>query len=474
MSCSRSRRIVAALAVSAAMAPNAYAADAPLAEVATTPAQTIQLAAGTAREVSFAAEIESAFVAEPETADVVVLDNRTLFVLGKSPGFTTLSVHAGGDRVGAYAVRVDASPEHAEAVVERIVGDEASVEVETVGAVLYLSGTAESPAEAERLLRSVEAVSTVPVVDALAVETPPQVNLEVLISEVSRNVTRELGIDWSIDINPFVQPLLTWATGTGIRLGTGALQLADTYEYVVNFGDPNAAGGAALDSNQGAEIGTQSNPRGGEGGIALAHMKEINSSKYRATTFLEALAQNGLLTVHARPNLTTVSGQPAEFFSGLEIPIPSITDRGIVGTVYRQTGVSLVFTPTVLGPDQISLAVQPRIREVAAGGATIAGAVVPNINERSASATVELGNGESIAIAGLYSRNATATEAGIPLLKDIPVWGALFRNATETDRSVELIIVATARIVAAAATPAPRAVADSAESALQLENAFYY
>ncbi|MCY4122136.1 MAG: type II and III secretion system protein, partial [Acidobacteria bacterium] len=158
----------------------------------------------------------------------------------------------------------------------------------------------------------------------------------------------------------------------------------------------------------------------------------------------------------------------------LEIPVPTVTDLGNVGTEYRQTGVSLEFTPTVLDEGQISLTVAPRIREVAAGGATIAGAVVPNINERSASTTVELGDGESIAIAGLYRRTRTSTEAGVPLLKDIPVWGALFRNATERDRSVELIIVVTPRIVAAlpAARPAPGAPAPGA-TARQLANEFY-
>ena len=145
-----------------------------------------------------------------------------------------------------------------------------------------------------------------------------------------------------------------------------------------------------------------------------------------------------------------------------------------MATEYHQTGVSLSFTPTVLDADQISLTVLPRIREIAAGGATIAGAVVPNINERSASTTVELGNGESIAIAGLYRRNTTATDSGIPVLKDIPVWGALFRTGRETDRSVELIIVVTARIVAAVPDFSVASGPDPSVSARQLENEFYY
>lgn len=309
-------------------------------------------------------------------------------------------------------------------------------------------------------------------VDALTLETPVQVNLDVLISEVSRNVTRELGIDWSLDLNPFANPLRTLATGAGTRLGTGALELGAIYEQVVEFFDEQSGEPRYVIETD--ELGVQlPRLRPAEGGIVLSHSEIINRGEHRATAFLEALAENGLVVVHARPTLTTVSGEPAEFFSGLSIPVPTIGEQGVVGTEYRETGVNLTFTPTVLASDQISLTVNPRIREVAAGGATIAGTIVPNINERSASTTVELGDGESIAIAGLYRRNATVSESGIPLLKDIPLWGALFRTSSERDRSVELIIVVTARIVAAmpqvaTARPAPR------NSARQLANEFYY
>ena len=235
-------------------------------------------------------------------------------------------------------------------------------------------------------------------------------------------------------------------------------------------------GDQASFANETAELGVVNPLRGGDGSLVLSHSELIQSEKYRATVFLEALAENGLAVVHARPNLTTVSGQPAEFFSGLEIPVPTITDRGTIGTEYRETGVSLKFTPTVLDSSQISLTVEPRIREIAAGGATIAGTIVPNINERSASTTVELGDGESIAIAGLYRRTTTGTNSGVPLLKDIPLWGALFRSSIEREQSVELIIVVTPRIVSAA--PALASTAGVAglpgASARQLANEFYY
>ena len=466
------RRSAAVLLATALSAFNCPAAEQPVA----TDGLLLELAAGTARQLAFETDVATAFIADADTADVNVLGPRILFVLGKAPGVTTLRVHAADDTlIRAYAVRVHAPADHARTIVARIAGEGSGITVEPVGGALFVSGTAASPSQAERLLRGIAAVSAAPVVDALAIEDPPQVNLEVLISEVSRSVTNELGIDWSVDFNPFAHPLSTWATATGLRLGTGALGLAQIYQQTITFGDPNADDAEGVFTNEINEVGVDTAVRrGGDGGISLVHGKEVNSGKYRATAFLDALAQNGLLVVHARPNLTTVSGAPAEFFSGLEIPVPSITDRGVVGTVYRQTGVSLLFTPTVLSRDHISLLVEPRIRELAGGGTAIAGALVPNINERSARATVELADGESIAIAGLYSRNATASESGIPLLKDIPVWGALFRSAKQTDQSVELVIIVTARIVAAAPAPPASAATPAARSAQQLENAFYY
>ena len=414
---------------------------------------TLHLAPGVSTTIVVEQVIGTALIADPAIADVVVVDDRTLSVVGRAAGITTLRIHDTTSRLLAhYSVHVQLQTGFASVAVERIAGRASGIDVVSVGNALLVSGEAKDPGQAERLLRAVGAVAgDAPVIDALTLRQAAQVNLDVLISEVARNVTRELGIDWSLDINPFLHPLRTWASGTGVRLATGAVQLANVYEQVVEFAGgvtADAPDGAPPATNEISEIGVLQPTRAAGSGVVLAQAKEVNSGKYRVTAFLEALAENGLAVTHARPTLTTVSGKPAEFFSGLEIPVPVISDRA-VGTEYRQTGVSLSFTPTVLSDSQISLSVQPRIREIAAGSATIAGAIVPNINERSASTTVELGDGESIAIAGLYRRNSTYSKGGIPLLQDIPVWGALFRTERDTDRSVELVIVVTARIVAA-------------------------
>ena len=441
------------------------------------PGETVELASGQAVTLAFDADIGTALIADPETADVEVLNLRKVFVFGRSPNITSLKVYdQAGELLGAYAVRVNAQHDHAQTVVDRIAGLNSDIEVDAVGDALFVSGQATSPSQAERVLRGIRAVAGErPVVDALSLEAQVQVNLEVVISEVSRNITQELGINWGVDINPFVDPLRTLVTG--IRLATGPLRVQPTHQQALQFvalgSDGTATPSSTIETN---ELGIALPSRGGDGRLVLAHYEPFASSKYRVTTFLEALARNGLAVVHARPNLTVVSGESAEFNSGLEIPVPTATQFGLIGTEYQETGVNLRFTPVVLSKNQISLNVQPRIREVTTGGATIGGTNVPSINRRSASTTIELGDGQSIAIAGLYRRNTTSSQAGIPLLKDIPVWGALFRTTQETSRSVELIIVVTPHIVAPTGTSL--ASADSsrnpADSAQRLGNEFYF
>ena len=437
----------------------------------------VVLSPGMAEGIALVADAEAAIVADPAVADVAVVDPRHLVVLAKAPGITNVDVRgAGGLPLASYAVRVDVQTDHASQIVAHLAGG-SGIRVDAVGGTLLVSGTAESPAQAARVLEGVRAVAGGDVIDALDLAAPVQVSLEVLISEVSRTVANELGIDWSVDLNPF-DDVARWVWGTGVRLGTGAYQVGRVFEQEIVGVDPST--GYVAFELETDELGTALPAvRGGDGGIVLSKTHEINSGKYRLTGFLDALARNGLVTVHARPSLTTMSGEPAEFFSGLEVPVPAISERGVVATEYQQTGVGLKFTPTVLSNEQISLTVNAEVRELAIGGTTIAGAQVPNINERSASTTVELADGESIAIAGLYRRSTSSSDSGVPLLKDVPWWGALFSTTAERDDSAELVIVVTPTIVAgvsgaAAGLTAAGAGHDAGTTARRIGNEFHY
>ena len=170
-------RSIAFLAIAVVGALCASAVAAPAVE----PAEEIRLAPGEATRLEFDEEIGNVIVANPETADVEILDGRNVFVLGLSPNVTSLKVYGKENRLlGAYAVRVHAQSLHAETVVAHIAGEDSDVSVNSVGDALFVTGRAASPAQAERLLRSIRAVSgNTPVVDALSLKTPAQVNLEV-------------------------------------------------------------------------------------------------------------------------------------------------------------------------------------------------------------------------------------------------------------------------------------------------------
>ena len=198
--------------------------------------ETVLLLPGRSVTLSFENDIGTALIVDPDTADVEVLDIRNIAVLGYAPGITRLDVYDTSNALlGTYQVEVRTQQsEDAQAVVSRIVGEDADIRVDSIGDTLFVAGEAKSPSQAELVMRAVRTVAgETQVVDAVSLDSPVQVNLEAVISEVSRNVTRELGIDWSLDINPFAHPLRTMVSG--VRLGTGALQIADVYSQALSF-----------------------------------------------------------------------------------------------------------------------------------------------------------------------------------------------------------------------------------------------
>ncbi len=136
---------------------------------------------------------------------------------------------------------------------------------------------------------------------------------------------------------------------------------------------------------------------------------------------IDALASAGLATVLARPNITAVSGETASFFSGGEYPLPSGVKDGQITFDYKKYGVLLDFVPTVINSKRIALTVRPEVSQrVGTDSLKIFDAEIPVIDVRRAETTIEVGNGESIVIAGLYRNQSDSTEVGVPGLKDIP------------------------------------------------------
>ena len=178
---------------------------------------------------------------------------------------------------------------------------------------------------------------------------------------------------------------------------------------------------------------------------------------------IDALAQAGLANVLARPNVTAVSGEPASFFSGGEYPLPTGFDEGVIVFEYKKYGILLDFIPTVIDSGRIVLNVRPEVSEPSLNQSVqVVGVSIPVINVRRAETTVEVGNGESIVIAGLFRNSSNTREAGVPFLKDVPGLGTLFGHRSSRSEELELIVIVTARLVRAnqapeeARAPAPR------------------
>ena len=158
--------------------------------------------------------------------------------------------------------------------------------------------------------------------------------------------------------------------------------------------------------------------------------------------------EDGLVKILAEPTLITISGQSANFLAGGEFPVPVPQGLGTVGIEYKQFGVGLIFTPIVLSKDKISIQVTPEVSELDfSTGVLIEGFVTPGITTRRASTTVELGDGQSFAIAGLLRETILTDVAKYPLLGDIPILGLLFQSKSFQKRETELVIIVTPHLV---------------------------
>jgi pilus assembly protein CpaC len=237
-----------------------------------------------------------------------------------------------------------------------------------------------------------------------------QVMLEVRIAEMSRSLTRRLGINF-------------------------AAQKGD--QFAISL----LGGLAGLDEGVPAVESLLAGP-------AVNSLFRFDTGDWTWTGFMDALNEDGLLKILAEPTLTTLSGQSANFLAGGEFPVPVPQGLGTVGIEYKPFGVGLIFEPTVLSKEKISIQVTPEVSELDfSTAAVIEGFVTPGITTRRASTTVELGDGQSFAIAGLLRDSVLTDVQKFPLLGDIPILGVLFQSKSFIKRETELVIVVTPHLV---------------------------
>ncbi|HEV2748834.1 MAG TPA: type II and III secretion system protein family protein [Allosphingosinicella sp.] len=379
------------------------------------PENDVALSAGTGRLVQLDGTMSDLFVANDGIADVQVRSANQIYIFGKSAGETTVyATSRAGKVIYSANVRVGTNIGSVDDMLHIAMPD-AQIRATSMNGMLLLTGTVAAPADVEEAGRLVQAFvgEGTQVISRLKTATPLQVTLQVKIAEVSRSLIREIGVNLT-SADPT-------GGGIGFLIGRGR-----------NFGRFNAAGGFVsrrpTDSTTITAIGNIL-------GVDVAGALDLNEN-------------SGLVTTLAEPTLTALSGETASFLAGGEFPIP--TAQGINGTSidFKEYGVSLAFTPTVLEGGRISMRVRPEVSELSSEGAIkLNGFEIPSLTTRRAETTVELGSGQSFMIGGLLRNGGNNSVEKTPFLGDIPILGALFRSQSFRRNETELVIIVTPYLV---------------------------
>jgi pilus assembly protein CpaC len=421
------------------------------APIATTPTQVtaptkvtaaiepLKVMAGASRMITMPARIESVVVAQPNIADAKPVSPKDVVIVGKTVGTSDMVIHLESGESITQRVQVELDKADMEARIARIFG--VKVQVDDLGGTVALRGTIPDVATASLIQKYMDSTG-MKWTDLTKIEGLQQVQLRVRIAEASRTALRELAFGGVFGGNsafggyqspggtPF-QPVSIAPMNPQNVTTNGA---TTTTSNVVGPGQPN--------------FGFSGTP------VSSATTLFVGVPGADLEIFMRALTENRYVRLLAEPNLVAISGEKASFLVGGEFPVPVVQGNSVGGgaatvTVeYKSFGVRLTFRPEVLGEGRIRLEVAPEVSELSEVGALVQnGFTVPGVSVRRSSSTVELGNGQSFAMAGLLRSKDQGKVAKIPVLGDLPWLGVLFRSVRYEQDETELVVIVTATTV---------------------------
>ena len=410
------------------------------------PTTTVSVAVSKGVLISLPEAAKTVFVADPEVASFQVAGERRVLVFGRMPGQTTVfALGESDDPIYSANVTVayDTSLMHAAL---RREFPSLNLKLTPVYDGVAVSGKVPSAETAAQVIAMLDSFVRVPaaatgnaantaessnkegdgdttpsgagtgsgtlstrnakIINRLTITMPTQVTIRVRVAEVSRTLSEQLGVKWQFGREAFLggEKLLVGLSGSAVSSGV---------TFATSTGITGSTGGMPVDLG----------------------------------VLIDALALENLVSILAEPNLSVMSGETANFLAGGEIPFPTSDGDGGTGVDFKEFGVLLGVTPTILSPNRISLRLRPEVSEPStANGVVIQGAVVPGFTTRRAETTVELASGQSVAIGGLLQNSITNEVSKIPLLGDIPIIGALARSKAFKRGETELVTIATAYI----------------------------
>ncbi|RWM80975.1 MAG: type II and III secretion system protein family protein [Mesorhizobium sp.] len=363
---------------------------------------TVDLPVGQGRLLRFNEPVESVLIADTTIADLQVVSSGMVYVFGLKPGLTNLIAITADERVEATAqfrVTPDVTPANE---AKHAMQPNSATNLSIFGTRIVATGEARGVEEAtdvDNIARTFSPPDQPPLND-MTVQGSQQVNIRVRFAEVSRTELQSYGVDWSV----------------GYRSG------GFEFNMFQDNGVPSGAGNFGLNMDQ---------------------THGINFD-----ILIEALQRNGIVKILAEPNLTAMTGQTARFLAGGEIPVPIPQGTDVVTVQYKPFGVSLGFTPTLIGRNRIALHVQPEVSSLSEAGSVSAnGFAMPSFVVRRADTTVEVASGQTFAIAGLFQQRTSRNLEKFPVLGDVPVLGPLFQSQRFQREETELVILITPYLV---------------------------
>lgn len=371
-------------------------------DLATTSVMRINLPVSQAVTVTLSSPAARIVAADSLIADAQPITDRSIFLVGKSFGTTTVNLYnTDGKPIGLLAVTVGADTDDIARSIRAAIPN-SSVKVSSVNGRIRLSGNVpDALAREKALLVAAQYLTPLdtasgppPIIDTMTIVGGQQVNLEVRILEANRGAGRELGFNWGIN-------------GTQI-IGDGPGGPTDNAQSFSQF---------------------------------ITSILGIGGMDIRVA--ITALEQKNLVRTLAEPNLTTLSGVQASFLAGGQLPLRVNEGDGKYSITYKDFGVRLVFTPVVLEGDRIQIKLTPEVSSI--GGFTEAGD--PVFNTRNLDATVELRDGQSFSVAGLLQNDTRLKQNQLPWVGDVPIIGSLFKSSSYQKNESELVVIVTPRLV---------------------------
>jgi pilus assembly protein CpaC len=408
--------------------------------------KTLQLKLGGSDIINTVAPFKRVTIANPDIADVVVLSPSEIYVYGKEVGFTSMILWESGQDKTVLDVVISLDITALKEQLHELYPNQ-DVQVYASETGVVLSGTVSGPEVVEQVLRLTRTFLPVKaegrgdmggsgrsgagITNLMKVGNLQQVLLEVTFAEVSRDSGRDLQVGMGLN---------NMGTDLGNDFSRGAVGVnpLNITNNGVPFGVDPITGDNVLQATGSLLFNFVNNPANIF--VEIDHF----------TAALQFLESEGLARTLAEPRLVTQSGQEASFLAGGEYPIPVVQSTGADGNVvtieFKEFGVGLAFTPVVMSDGKISLKVSPSVSTIVDTASTSAG-LVPILTTRKLNTTVQLHDGQTLALAGLLQDNMQEILSKIPYLGDIPILGALFRSTSYIQEKTDLLIAVTPHLV---------------------------